>query len=696
MRRLKSAASIRRTSGAARDCPLSSGLTRTEPVSPTARRHRHRRCARVPRITRGPLWRRGHRARMRRRRRCRRDRATRCRARVSIKDRVRSGPTGRIRCYPTCCRRRPIRTVYHQRREFRMPPCPGRWRRVCRAPRCRCPTPRRGLGGIACCRPVRLRRRQPSRPPYRPDRRHLRGRVHSYRRPSSRPAGTEGNKPMSTIFDIRKLRLPQLSKAAVIIGSVVAALGLVAALVGWQLYDKLTNNTVVAYFPAANALYAGDKVQILGIRVGAIDKIEPTGDQMKVTFHYRNKYKVPANASAVVLNPTLVASRSIQLEPPYKAGPQLADNAVIPIERTQVPVEWDDLRNSITHIIGQLGPTKEQPKGPFGDVIESFADGLAGKGQQINTTLNSLSNALSTLDEGRGDFFSVLRSLAMFVNALHQDDQQFVALNKDLEQLTDNLTSSDQSAANAIRDTDALLSTAQNFLAENRDALTHDVNNLGDVTTAIMQPEPRDGLETALHILPNMAANVLAIYEPAHGSLSGVAAFTNFANPMEFICSAIQAGSRLGYQDSAELCAQYLAPVLDAIKFNYFPYGINLFSSADTLPKNVAYSEARLQPPPGFKDTTVPGIFSPDTQWSHRNSEPGWIVAPGMQGTKVQQATANLLTPASLSELMGGPDIPPPPPARNMTGPPNAYDENNPLPPPWYPQPLPSPTAAPQ
>jgi phospholipid/cholesterol/gamma-HCH transport system substrate-binding protein len=30
-----------------------------------------------------------------------------------------------------------------------------------------------------------------------------------------------------------------------------------------------------------------------------------------------------------------------------------------------------------------------------------------------------------------------------------------------------------------------------------------------------------------------------------------------------------------------------------------------------------------------------------------------------------------------------------------MAGPPNAYDENNPLPPPWYPQPLPSPTAAP-
>ncbi len=154
-------------------------------------------------------------------------------------------------------------------------------------------------------------------------------------------------------------------------------------------------------------------------------------------------------------------------------------------------------------------------------------------------------------------------------------------------------------------------------------------------------------------------------------------------------------GSRLGYQDSAELCAQYLAPIMDAIKFNYFPSGINFFSSADTLPKNVAYSEPRLQPPPGYKDTTVPGIFSRDTPWSHRNSEPGWIVAPGMQGVHVQPATANLLTAESLAELMGGPNIAPLPPGQNMAGPPNAYDENNPLPPPWYPQPLPSPTARP-
>jgi phospholipid/cholesterol/gamma-HCH transport system substrate-binding protein len=487
---------------------------------------------------------------------------------------------------------------------------------------------------------------------------------------------------LSTVFDIRNLRLPKLTRASVIVGSLVVVLALIAGFVGRQLYRELTNNTVVAYFPQANALYPGDKVQIMGARVGAIDKIEPAGDKMKVTFHYKNKYKVPADASAVIINPTLVAARSIQLEPPYQGGPVMADNAVIPEERTQVPTEWDQLRNSITNVISRLGPTKEQPKGPFGDVIESFADGLAGKGKQINTTFNSLSRALTALNEGRGDFFAVVRSLALFVNALHQDDQQFVALNKNLAQFTNSLTGSDRDLANAIQQFDSLLSTLRPFLEKNREVLATDVNNIATATTTLVQPEPLNGLESVLHVLPNLWGNLAQIYYPAHGAVVGSPAIANFANPMQFICSGIQAGSRLGYQESAELCAQYLAPILDAIKFNYLPFGLNLFSTAAILPKEVAYSEPRLQPPNGYKDTTVPGIWVPDTPLSHRNTQHGWVVAPGMQGAKVGPITEGLMTPDSLAELMGGPDIAPPQSGvQTPPGPPNAYNEYPVLPP---------------
>lgn len=502
---------------------------------------------------------------------------------------------------------------------------------------------------------------------------------------------------MSTIFDVRKVKLPGVSRVSLITGAVAVVLTAAVGLLACNWYHRLTTNTVTAYFSETLALYPGDTVQIMGIKVGSIDKIEPAGDKMKVTFHYQNKYKVPANASASILNPSLVASRDIQLSPTYTDGPVLTNNAVIPIERTQVPVEWDELRDQITKVVSGLGPTPQQPKGPLGDIIESAADGLAGKGEQLSKTFASLSQSLNALNEGRGDFFGVIRSLALFVNTLHVNDQQFAAFNRDFAALTGALNNSDRELASSVVDFNQLLATTRDFLSKNADLARSDIANLADTTTAIVQPEPRDGLETALHVMPTLNANLGNIYSPTNGALTAVVAFNNFANPMQLLCSAIQAGSRLGYQDSAELCAQYLAPILDAIKFNYPPFGASPVTTASILPKEVAYSEDRLRPPPGYKDTTVPGIFSRDTIFSHGNHEPGWVVAPGMQAVDVQPFTANMLTPESLSELMGGPDIVPPtasptlaaPPGSNLPGPPNADNQNNSLPPPWYPQPAP-------
>ena len=498
---------------------------------------------------------------------------------------------------------------------------------------------------------------------------------------------------MRTFSDIRNLRLPTLSRTGAIVGSLLVVAAMVAGFAGLQLYRKLTSTTVVAYFPEANALYPGDAVNIMGIRVGSIDSIEPvqsdrcmqetsTADSagrpscMKVTLHYQKKYKVPHDASAIILNPTLVASRNIQLEPPYRGGPTLADGDVIPEERTQVPVEWDTLRNDVTNIVTKLGPTPEQPKGPFGEAIEAFADGLAGKGEQINTTFAKLSEALTALNKGRGDFFSVVRSLALFVNALHTHDQQFVALNRDLAGFTDLLARTDGELAQAADQFYATTTILKAFLDQNAALLTKGIKNTAEITNATGQPVPMEGLETFLHISPTTLASLDEIYHPAQGAISSLPVLSNFANPMEFICSAIQAGSRLGFQDSAELCAEYLGPILDAIKFNYLPFGLNTFNTAYSLPKHIAYTEERLRPPRGYKDTTVPGIWVPDTPLSHRNVQPGWIVAPGMQGVRVGHNTARLLTPESLAELMGGPDIAPiesqyetPP------GPPNIYDE---------------------
>ena len=260
---------------------------------------------------------------------------------------------------------------------------------------------------------------------------------------------------MSTVVNVGGLR--RLSRKSVVVAALAVVAGSGRCLRGQAAVSEDDDQHDRRLFAQANALYPGDEVTIMGVAAGSVDMVEPAGDRMKVTFHYQSKYKVPANASAIIVNPSLVASRNIQLEPPYNGGAVLTNNAVIPLERTQVPVEWDDLRDSISRTVSALGPTPEQPKGPLGDAIESLADGLAGKGEEINRSLTSLSTALTALNESRGETFAVLRGLATFLNALHISEQQLISLNSNLAQLTSSLTPSDHAVADAVTQLNALL-----------------------------------------------------------------------------------------------------------------------------------------------------------------------------------------------------------------------------------------------
>src|ERR1700685_1501775 len=77
--------------------------------------------------------------------------------------------------------------------------------------------------------------------------------------------------------------------------------------------EVVTRTHVVAYFDNSNGIYTGDRVSILGVPVGRIEKIEPGPTRVKISFWYDGQYTVPAQADAVILAPSLVTARLIQL-----------------------------------------------------------------------------------------------------------------------------------------------------------------------------------------------------------------------------------------------------------------------------------------------------------------------------------------------------------------------------------------------
>ena len=150
------------------------------------------------------------------------------------------------------------------------------------------------------------------------------------------------------------------------------------------------------------------------------------------------------------------------------------------------------------------------------------------------------------------------------------------------------------------------------FVEDNRESLGTTSDKLASVTHALVAS--LDDIKQALHIGPNVLQNVPNIYQPAQVANTGALALQNFSNTVQFLCSAVQAASRLGAAESAKLCVQYLAPIIKNRQFNFLPLGLNPFVGASARPNEVTYSEDWLRPdyipPPGPPPTeafrTVP------------------------------------------------------------------------------------------
>jgi len=358
--------------------------------------------------------------------------------------------------------------------------------------------------------------------------------------------------------------------------------------------ERINRTHAVAYFENSNGIYPGDDVRIVGVTVGRIESIEPQPMSVKISFWYDSKYKVPTDAKAAILSPTLVTSRSIQLTPPYTGGPVMADNAVIPRERTAVPVEWDQVRQELAKLADTLQPTEPGGVSPLGSVINTTADNLRGEGANIRDTVIKLSQAVSALGDHSTDIFSTVKNLAILVSALQDSTDLMRQLNQNLATVTGLLANDPDEVANAVRDLNNVVGEVQTFVADNRESLGTTSDKLAGVTQALTNS--LDDFKQFLHVAPNTLQNYVNIWQPAQGAISSVPMINNFANPISFLCGAVQAASRLGAEESAKLCAQYLAPIIKNRQFNFLPVAQNLFVGATTRPNELTYSEDWLRP----------------------------------------------------------------------------------------------------
>ena len=324
-------------------------------------------------------------------------------------------------------------------------------------------------------------------------------------------------------------------------GSAVAAalvVALLAGLVVW-LWPGGGTRTARAEFVRAVGLYAGSDVRILGVKVGEVTDVTPDGDRVVVEMTYDDKYSVPADAKAVVVAPSVVSDRYVQLTPVYDGGPKLADDARIGLERTAVPVELDRIFASLNDLNVALGPEGANQDGALSRLLAVGADNLEGEGENINRTMRDFSLAIGTLSDGKEDLFGTLRNLQVFTTALAQSDQEVRAFNNDLASVADQLAAERDELALALKHLATALSEVAAFVKENRANLTTDIEGLADITGTLAKQ--KDAMAEVLDAGPVALSNLANAYNPSSGTLDTRNNEAQQEDPALYLCSFLTA-----------------------------------------------------------------------------------------------------------------------------------------------------------
>ena len=378
-------------------------------------------------------------------------------------------------------------------------------------------------------------------------------------------------------------RLPRPVLTVGVTALVLGAAGVLAA----RVLGAESTSTFTAELSGSVGLYAGSDVRVLGVKVGEVTEVRPDGRTVRARFSVPADLRVGASARALVVAPTLVSDRHLELTPPYEGGPQLAPGSTIPLDRTAAPVEIDQVLAAVKTLSTSLGPQGANRDGALDQLVRSGADALDGNGQRLNTAVTELSRALATADEGGQDLAGTLTNLAVFSEALAGADEPVRELNTTLAAVAESLAAQRQALTGTVTGLATAMTEVRSLVDAAGPGLTENVAGLLDVSRTVLKQE--QALRETLNLAPVTLQNFIGTFDPQTSTLAARVAVNGTAttDPSLVLCQLLMSNS-LG-----DLC-----PAVDAVVDPLEPV---LQSLPKPLGEGVEPADLYQTPPPGIR-----------------------------------------------------------------------------------------------
>lgn len=362
------------------------------------------------------------------------------------------------------------------------------------------------------------------------------------------------------------------------------ALILVVGVLVNVLHSPKEMKTLTAHFPRAVSVYKNTDVRILGVNVGKVTSVIPEGNSVRVEMEYDASYKIPDDAKAAIITPTLVADRFVQLTPVYTGGGVLADGADIALPDTGVPVELDRIYASLQSLTQALGPNGVNADGTLDHLLAAGEKALDGQGSKGNQMIRDLAEAAETFGDGAGPLFETVTHLAEFTQTLARNDTLVRAFMQDLTGVSAMLAEESDELDQAVAAVARAVGSVKDFVTNNRDALATDVSKLTRIMNTIVSE--KDNIETAIKIAPVAMGNLHMGFEPVSGTQSSrIGIGGNVWDADGFICALVQQNKLMPAALKNTACGlleKLIEPLLSSLPWLPPEYASYLPQQADT------------------------------------------------------------------------------------------------------------------
>jgi len=328
---------------------------------------------------------------------------------------------------------------------------------------------------------------------------------------------------------------------------VIAALVLAAGF--YLLLYRGNSKTLTADFPRTISIYQGSDVRVLGVTVGKVDKVQPNGTDVVVTMHYDSNLNLPANAKAVIVAPSIVGDRFVQLTPAYSTGAVLPNNAVLGLNRTAVPLELDQVYGDLDNLLVALGPNGANRKGALTDLLQQTAANFGGQGPKMHQTIEDVGKLTQTLSDNKNAIFGSAAQLETFVHTLAAHDSTVRQFTTQLDNVAAMLAGERGDLSTSLHNLSVALGDVTQFVKSNKDLLHNNIAGLNNVAKVVVKQ--RDALSQILTDAPLALNNLYLTYNPDTGTLdtnpnSGMLAQQLLTNPKQLLCGLVASNDSSG------------------------------------------------------------------------------------------------------------------------------------------------------